>query len=209
MVMHALVLAAMASSGPVTPSTAAGPATIASPEAPTRRPRAPKEPWSWRFVGAHYGTGVMASLLVLPGSYAAAGWIGHRGRGLGPVIGALLFGAFVPPALTYTAQWAVGRAIAPRRDRFWPGHLVNQLGHLAIFAGAVLGGADFRVFRDVAPVVLTDALVVTGLGTLTAEATRPPLTPMATPELSWQRHQRLWGRSGMQIVVPVLEIALP
>jgi len=162
-------------------------------------------------VGAHYGSGVMASLLVLPGSYAAAGWIGHRGRGLGPVVGGLLVGAFAPPILTYTVQWAVGRAVAPRRERFWPGFLVNQAGHLAVFAGAILGGADFRVFRDVAPVVLTDAVVVTGLGSLTAEATRRPLAaaPMPTHEASWQRAERLWGSTRLQLVVPLLEVPLP
>lgn len=171
---------AEAATAPQQPTPAASAPRIDEPPrrrarpSPRARPRASKPPWDWRFVGAHHGTGVMASLLVLPGSYALAGALGHRGKGLGPVVGAMLVGAFVPPVLVYTTQWAVGRRLAPRRERYWPGFLVSQVGHLAVFAGAVLGGASFHDLRDAAPVVLTDALLVTGLASLTAEATRRP-----------------------------------
>ncbi|MEX1364869.1 MAG: hypothetical protein AB1Z98_17205 [Nannocystaceae bacterium] len=213
--VHALVIAGLLGSAPAADPGAeapndpvASPAVVAGPQPPRR---ARKPPWSWRFVGAHYGTGVMASLLVLPGSYALAGWVGHRGKGLGPVIGGLLIGAFVPPVLSYTTQWAVGRAVAGKRERYWPGFLVQQVGHLGVFAGAILGGASFYEFRDVAPVVLVDAVVVTGLGSLTAEATRRPLSASSPPEgeLSWQRHQRLWGRPRVEVIVPIVRIALP
>lgn len=228
MLAHALVVGALvtlappagdASPGSASPATppaetaTASPAAaepIASRDARPRR-RDPKPPWSWRFVGAHYGTGVMASLLVLPGSYALAGWVGHRGKGLAPVVGAMLIGALLPSPIIYTTQWAVGRRLLPRRERFWPGLLVHQAGHLAVFAGSVLGGASFHEFRDAAPVVLTDALVVTGLASLTAEATRrrvPP--PVELPELSWERHERLWKpRVGFSVVVPIFEVRLP
>lgn len=160
-------------------------------------------------MGAHYGTGVMTSLLVLPGSYALAGWVGHRGKGLGPVVGGLLIGAFLPPVATYTVQWAVGHRLFPRRERYWPGFLVHQLGHLGVFAGAILGGASFYELREVAPVVLTDALVVTGLGSLTAEATRRRTAPLDAGELSWQRHDRLWGPARLPFIVPIVKVALP
>jgi hypothetical protein len=176
------------------------------------RPHGRRPPWSWRFVGAHYGTGVMASLLVLPGSYALASWVGHRGKGLAPVVGSMLIGAFVPSPIIYTTQWAVGRRLAPRRERFWPGLLVHQAGHLAVFAGAVMGGASFREFRDAAPIVLADALGTTALASLTAEATRRhrPLPPPEIPELSWERHERLWKpRGGITVVVPIVKVRLP
>lgn len=208
--VHALVLAGIVGLA-ATPGPSAATETVSAP-APAEDPpprRARKPPWSWRFVGAHYGTGVMASLLVLPGSYALAGWVGHRGKGLGPVIGGLLIGAFAPPVLTYAAQWAVGRRFFGRRERIWPGFLVHQVGHLGVFAGAILGGADFRNFRQVAPVVLTDAFVVTGLGSLTAEATRRPAPAPSTEELSWQRHERLWGPSRAPFIVPLVKVALP
>lgn len=163
-------------------------------------------------MGAHYGTGVMASLLVLPGSYALAGYVGHRGKGLAPVVGAMLIGAFLPSPIIYTTQWAVGRRLFPRRERFWPGLLVHQAGHLAVFAGSVLGGASFHEFRDAAPVVLTDALAVTGLASLTAEATRRPaqVMPPEIPELSWERYDRLWRpRGGLSVVVPIVKVRLP
>jgi hypothetical protein len=210
MITHALVLGLAALAPPeVGPSPASAPApVIARPAAPnddSPRRRARKPAWSWRMVGAHYGTGVMASLLVLPGSYALAGWVGHRGKGLSPVVGAMLIGAFLPTPLIYTAQWAVGRRIAPRRHRYWPGLLVHQAGHLAVFAGAVLGGASFHQFRDAAPVVLADAFVVTALSTLTAEATRRPLPPDPT-ELSWQRYERLWKPVGFGLTVPIAKV---
>lgn len=192
---------------PTVPPAASEP-TAPNEDSPRRRDRKP--PWSWRFVGAHYGTGVMASLLVLPGSYALAGWVGHRGKGLAPVVGAMLIGAFVPSPIIYTTQWAVGRRLFPRRERFWPGLLVQQAGHLAVFAGSVLGGASFHEFRDVAPVVLTDALVVTGLSSLTAEATRRPRPrPAELPELSWERDERLWRPRGFTVVVPIVKVRLP
>ncbi len=181
------------------------PAPRVTPNNDSRRRRPSLPPWSWRFVGAHYGTGVMASLLVLPGTYALAGWVGHRGKGLSPVVGAMLIGAFLPTPFIYTTQWAVGRRLARRRERFWPGYLVHQVGHLAVFAGSVLGGASFREFRDAAPVVLADAFVVTALSSLTAEATRRPAPPDPT-ELSWQRHERLWKRAGFGITVPVVKV---
>lgn len=208
MLVVAIALAALTSS-PAAPSTEAGPAVAAPNDDPPARRARTKDPWDWRFVGAHYGTGVMASLLVLPGSYGLAGLVGHRGKGLGPVVGAMLIGAFLPPALVYTTQWAVGRRLRPRRDRYWPGFLVAQVGHLGVFSGAVLGGASFHDLRDAAPVVLTDALVVTGLSSLTAEATRRPSpSPAPAPELGWQRHQRLFGVPRMEIIVPVLEVRL-
>lgn len=211
--VHSLVLAGVVGlTSPPDVAPASGEPVTTEPAEPSRSSRsrrARKPPWSWRFVGAHYGTGVMASLLVLPGSYALAGWVGHRGKGLGPVVGGLLIGAFLPPALTYTAQWAVGRRVAGKRERVWPGLLVHQVGHLGVFAGAILGGADFRNFRHIAPVVLTDAVVVTGLGSLTAEATRRPLAALETPELGWQRHERLWGPSRAPFLVPLIRVALP
>lgn len=165
-----------------------------------------KPPWRWPLVGAHYGTGVMTSLLVLPGTYALAGFVGHQGKGLGPVVGSMLIGAFLPSPIIYTAQWAVARRLAARRHRFWPGLLVHQAGHLAVFAGAVLGGASFREFRDAAPVVLADALAVSALSSLTSEATRRPSSP-EVPELSWERHARLWKpQGGLSVVVPVVKL---
>lgn len=200
--------------GPVPPPAQAHPAKAPPPATRTAvspRRRGSKPPWSWRFVGAHYGTGVMASLLVLPGSYALAGYVGHRGKGLGPVVGAMLIGAFLPSPIIYTTQWAVGRRLFPRRERFWPGLLVHQAGHLAVFAGSVLGGASFHEFRDAAPVVLTDALAVTGLASLTAEATRrPQVMPAEIPELSWERSDRLWRpHGGFSVVVPIVKVRLP
>jgi hypothetical protein len=168
-------------------------------------PHGGKPPWSWPVVGAHYGTGVLASLLVLPGSYALASYVGHQGKGLGPVVGSMLIGAFLPSPIIYTTQWAVTQRLAPRRHRFWPGLLVHQAGHLAVFAGAVLGGASFRDFRDAAPVVLADAFVVTALSSLTSEATRRPV-PLEIPELSWERHTRLWRPQGFTVVVPLVKL---
>jgi hypothetical protein len=178
----------------------------------SQRQQGRRPPWSWRFVGAHYGTGVMASLLVLPGSYALAGWVGHRGNGLAPVVGSMLIGALVPSPVIYTTQWAVGRRLYPRRERLWPGLLVHQATHLAVFAGAVMGGASFREFRHAAPIVLADALGTTALASLTAEATRRhrPAPPPVLPELSWQRHDRLWKpRGGITIIVPIVKVRLP
>lgn len=192
--------------GPPTPAPEA--AVVPSPQPSPARRRAPKPPWSWRWVGAHYGTGAMASLLALPGTYALAGLVGHRGKGLSPVVGAMLLGAFLPTPIIYTTQWAVGRRLAPRRERYWPGFLVHQLGHLAVFSGAVLGGASFYELRDAAPVVLVDALVVTGLASLTAEATRRP-APVQAPELSWERHERLWQPVSFAMIVPIATVRLP
>ncbi|MCA9712142.1 MAG: hypothetical protein KDK70_40270, partial [Myxococcales bacterium] len=157
----------------------------------------------------------MASFLVLPGSYGLARVVGHQGKGLGPVVGALLMGAFLPPVLTYTAQWAVGRRLARRRERYWPGYLVHQAGHLVVFVGAVLGGADFQRFGDLAPVVATDALVVTGLGSLTAEATRRPLPSpalagpspaLAGPSPALAGPSPAWAGARFEVIVPVLEV---
>lgn len=226
MITHALVVGFALYGSPASATSVEAPAT-AEPAPTAPRPTEPtatapagprnaathrrdrKPPWSWRFVGAHYGTGVITSLLVLPGSYALAGWVGHRGKGLGPVVGAMLIGAFLPSPLVYTAQWAVGRRLFGRRERFWPGLLVHQAGHLAVFTGAVLGGASFHDVRDAAPVVLADALVVTGLASLTAEATRRPVPAAEAPELSWERHERLWRPSGWSVIVPLVHMRLP
>ncbi len=199
-------------------AVAPAPAVTARPE-PRPEPRPDdgvarwrrKDAWSWRFFGVHYGTGVAVSLAVLPGTYALAGVIGQRGKGLGPVVGALLLAGFAPPLLTYTAQWAAGRSIARRRERVWPGLLVSQLGHLGVFAGAILGGADFRNWGHASAVVLSDALVVTGLGSLTAELTRRrPGSRRSSrsdePELSFRRHERLWSPRRLEIVVPLMEV---
>lgn len=194
------------------PTPAAGKARRGARGKRAQRERGRKPPWSWRFVGAHYGTGVMASLLVLPGTYALAGWVGHRGNGLAPVVGSMLIGAFVPSPIIYTTQWAVGRRLYPRRERLWPGLLVHQASHLAVFAGAVMGGASFREFRHAAPIVLADALGSTALASLTAEATRRPrpAPPPELAELPHQRYERLWKpRGGITIIVPILKVRLP
>lgn len=240
MVLHAFVVGALAATAPLSrgpaqiedrptpPSTASADTSLAAAASAVTPPhaeegtkpaaragkahrrRARKPAWSWRFVGAHYGTGVMASLLVLPGTYALASYVGHRGRGLAPVVGSMLIGALVPSPIIYTTQWGVARRLGPRRERFWPGLLVHQAGHLAVFAGSVLGGASYRDIRHAAPMVLADALAVTGLASLTAEATRRPRPLTAEmPELSWERHDRLWRPRGISIVVPIVKVRLP
>lgn len=169
-------------------------AAVAAPTARARgvHARKPRGPTDGLFVLSHFSAGVFSTLLVQPTTYLLAARVGETGHGLGPVVGALLIGAFVPPILNYTVQWAVGREIAPGRERFWPGFLVRQAAHLGIFVGAVVGGADFGNLRHATAVVLAEAFVSSGLSTMTAELTRRPraATPTATAE----------------VVVPVLEI---
>ena len=163
-----------ASSSPPPPST-----TAASAPSPRRRRHRYEGPPNWRFIGGHFGAGVGASLLILPATYWVADRVGHRGHGLSPVVGALLIGAFVPPVLVYTVQWGVGHAVAPKRDRYWPGFLVRQFSHLAVFATATLAGANLRHLPDAAAVVLADSLATSGLATMTAELTHRPQQPPA------------------------------
>jgi hypothetical protein len=161
-------------------------------ETPRERRRRARGPTDGNFVVSHFSAGVFSTIIIQPATYFLAARVGETGHGLGPAIGALVLGAFVPPILNYTVQWAVGRAIAPGRDRFWPGFLVNQISHVGIFVGAVVGGADCRNLGHATAVVLADAFVSSGLATMTAELTRRPrsATPMGAAE----------------IVVPVLEI---
>ena len=172
-------------------ATLPAPAPSAAPAADARRPRKQRGPSHRTFVAAHFATGVVSTLVVQPGTYLLAARIGETGHGLGPAIGALLLGAFMPPILNYTLQWAVGNEIAPRRDRFWPGFLVRQVAHLGIFVGAVVGGADFRNLGHAAAIVLTEAFVNSGLATMTAELTRRP---------------RAAAPVAAELVVPVLEV---
>lgn len=164
--------------------------TPAAAPAPRKR-RRDRGPTDGQFVFSHFSAGVFSTIIVQPATYFIAARVGETGHGLGPAIGALVLGAFMPPILNYTVQWAVGRKIAPGRDRFWPGFLVNQVSHLGIFIGAVVGGADFRNLGHATAIVLGEAFLNSGLATMTAELTRRPRSgpPTATTEL----------------VVPVLE----
>lgn len=175
------------------PAAATAPATTAAPAPPRRtRPRKDRGPHDGLFVVSHFSAGVFSTLIIQPTTYLLAARVGETGHGLGPVVGALLIGAFVPPILNYTVQWAVGREVAPKRDRFWPGFLVRQVAHLGIFVGAVVGGADFRDLRHATAIVLTEAFVNSGLATMTAELTRRPRTPLPV--------------ATAEVVVPVLEV---
>lgn len=174
------------------PVSGAAMATAPGPQTRRERLRRSRGPANGMFVVSHFSAGVFATLLVQPATYLLAARVGDTGHGLGPAVGALLIGAFVPPILNYTLQWAVGREFAPGRDRFWPGFLVRQAAHLGIFAGAVVGGVDFHNLGQATALVLGEAFVNSGLSTMTAELTRRPraATPGATTE----------------VVVPVLEL---
>jgi hypothetical protein len=173
---------------------ASAPVATTSGAAPARpaRPRRDRGPFNGQFVLTHFSAGMFSTLLVQSATYVVVAKVGETGHGLAPVVGALLIGAFIPPILNYTVQWAFGRGIAPGRDRFWPGFLVRQVVHLGIFAGAVAGGADFRNLGQAAALVVGDAVVGSGLATLTAELTRRPRATPVTP--------------GTTVVVPVLEV---
>jgi hypothetical protein len=163
-------------------------------EAPASRARRRRDrgPTDGQFVFSHFSAGVFSTIIIQPATYFIAARIGDTGHGLGPAIGALVLGAFMPPILNYTVQWAVGRKIAPGRDRFWPGFLVNQISHLGIFIGAVVGGADFRNLGHATAIVLGEAFLSSGLATMTAELTRRPRSATPLP-------------ASAEIVVPVLE----
>lgn len=168
------------------PTAAAAPTRAAA----RRRARGPAD---GQFIFSHFSAGVFSTIIVQPATYFLAARVGETGHGLGPAVGALLIGAFIPPILNYTVQWAVGRKIAPGRDRFWPGFLVRQVTHLGIFVGAVVGGADFRNLGHATAIVLGEAFLGSGLATMTAELTRRPRaasTAGATTE----------------VVVPILEV---
>ncbi|WAS89989.1 hypothetical protein [Nannocystis punicea] len=170
------------------PALAPAPAPALTPRERRRRERGPVD---GNFVFSHFSAGVFSTILIQPATYFVATRVGETGHGLGPAIGALVLGAFVPPILNYTVQWAVGRSVAPGRDRFWPGFLVNQVSHLGIFIGAVVGGADFRNLGHATAIVLGEAFLNSGLATMTAELTRRPRTPAAA--------------TATTVIVPVLE----
>lgn len=184
-------LTAVAAFAPAAP-VSREPASVAAPEPRSERRRRERGPVDGQFVFSHFSAGVFSTILIQPATYFLAARVGETGHGLGPAVGALLLGAFVPPILNYTVQWAVGRGISPGRDRFWPGFLVRQVTHLGIFVGAVVGGVDFRNLGHATAIVLADAFVSSGLATMTAELTRRPrgLPTAATAE----------------VVVPVLEV---
>lgn len=181
--------AAVAPTSSVTPAPSVAPA--AAP-ATKRRARKDRGPSDGAFVVSHFSAGVLSTLVVQPATYLLAARVGDGGHGLGPAVGALLIGAFMPPILNYTVQWAIGRKVAPGRDRFWPGFLVRQAAHLGIFVGAVVGGADFYNIGHATAVVLTEAFVNSGLSTMTAELTRRPRSVTSAGPPS--------------VVVPVLEV---
>jgi hypothetical protein len=163
------------------PAPASSPASSAAPAPARARPRKDRGPVDRDFVVTHFSVGVFSTIVVSPATYFIAAKIGETGQGLAPAIGALLIGAFVPPILNYTVQWAAGRQVARGRDRFWPGWLVRQAVHLGIFAGAVAGGADFRNLGHATGIVLGEALLGAGLATMTAELTRRPRPVPANP----------------------------
>jgi hypothetical protein len=179
----------------------------ATPSQPGSAPRASRRerlgPANGRFVAAHLSAGVGGTLLVQTATYALASRIGHTGHGLGPVIGAAALGAFAPPILNYTIQWAAGRAVAPGRDRFWAGFLVRQFAHLGIFAGALLGGVELDGGVAASGIIFADALVSSGLATMTAELGRRPLSH---PALAQPASASVGSGLPLKIVVPVLEL---
>ncbi|KIG15184.1 hypothetical protein DB30_05884 [Enhygromyxa salina] len=162
--------------------------------------RDPRDQPNWRFVGWHYGAGVASTLVVQTMTYGVARRIGQTGQGLGSPLGALIVGAFAPPLLNYTFQWALGRTVAPKRDRFWPGFLVRQVVHLGVFAGALLGGADLNNPSQTAALIIGEAFVTSGLATMTAELSRrPQFGPPATTASPARP-------AAFEFVVPVLEL---
>lgn len=179
---------AVATAAPVPCEPAPAPAPTLSPSERRRRDRGPSD---GNFVFSHFSAGVFSTIIIQPATYFIATRVGETGHGLGPAIGALMLGAFLPPILNYTVQWAVGRSVAPGRDRFWPGFLVNQVSHLGIFIGAVVGGADFRNIGHATAIVLGEAFLNSGLATMTAELTRRPRPTPAT--------------ATTEVIVPVLE----
>jgi hypothetical protein len=192
--MPRLLAATPAPSEPSSSTSSIEPA----PTPARRRPKRDRGPNDPLFVAAHLSAGVVGTMLVQTATYALVANVGHTGKGLGPVAGALLIGAFMPPILEYTIQWAAGRSVAPGRDRFWPGFLVRQVLHLGIFVGAVAGGANFGDPRQSTAIAFSEALLNSGLATLTAELTRrpPPLVPAPSA-----------GKlAPLQIVVPILEL---
>ncbi|MCY1054934.1 hypothetical protein [Nannocystis sp. SCPEA4] len=179
---------AVATAAPAPCEPAPAPAPTLSPRERRRRDRGPSD---GNFVFSHFSAGVFSTIIIQPATYFIATRVGETGHGLGPAVGALVLGAFLPPILNYTVQWAVGRAVAPGRDRFWPGFLVNQVSHLGIFIGAVVGGADFRNIGHATAIVLGEAFLNSGLATMTAELTRRPRPTPAT--------------ATTEVIVPVLE----
>ncbi|MDC0674780.1 hypothetical protein [Nannocystis radixulma] len=179
---------AVATATPAPCEPAPAPAPTLSPRERRRRDRGPSD---GNFVFSHFSAGVFSTIIIQPATYFIATRVGETGHGLGPAIGALMLGAFLPPILNYTVQWAVGRSVAPGRDRFWPGFLVNQVSHLGIFIGAVVGGADFRNIGHATAIVLGEAFLNSGLATMTAELTRRPRRTPAT--------------ATTEVIVPVLE----
>lgn len=174
------------------PAAACEPAVVTTPETRREQRRRARGPGDRDFVITHFSAGVFSTLLIQPATYFVASKVGDVGHGLGPAIGALLIGAFVPPILNYTVQWAAGRKIAPGRDRFWPGFLVNQLSHLGFFVGAVVGGVDLHNLGQASALVVGEALVNSGLATMTAELTRKP--------------RSLAAGATTEVVVPFLEV---
>lgn len=202
--LDATVVAAepASSTSPDQSVTITGPETV-SPEDRRRE----RNKIDWKFVGLHYATGVGASLVILPSTYALVGGIGSVGNGLGPVIAALLVGAFVPPLATYTLQFAVGRTVAKGRDRYYPGFLTNLVGHLGVYAGSILAGADFQNLGHLSAIVLSDAIGVTALGTGMAELTanRAPLEPSKVDQ-DVLRFSRLMGTKRQVVFVPIVQL---
>ena len=191
------------------PASATSEPRSSKPERRTRD-RGPSNP---RFVAAHYAGGVAGTLVFSTMSYAIARTVGTTGQGLSPVIGALVIAAFAPPILNTTVAWALGRTVAPRRDRFWPAFLVRQVVHLGVFAGAVLGGVDFNKPGHFAAIVVGEAFATSGLATLTAELSRRPVA--ATLPDSHAHASPLGGppslsaatRRPIEVLVPVLEVS--
>jgi hypothetical protein len=192
----------------------APPSEPASSNAPAseprrRRPKKDRGPANPLFIAVHLSAGVVGTALVQTATYSLVARVGHTGRGLGPAVGSLAIGAFLPPLLNYTIQWAAGRAVSPGRDKFWPGFLVRQAVHLGVFAAAVAGGANFDDPGQSTAIVLGEALVNSGLTTLTAELTRRP-PQMAASVSDPLRPTAGATMAGMpapvQVIVPVLEL---
>lgn len=171
------------------------------------RRKGDRGPSNGRFIAAHFGAGVASTMVIQTMTYSIARRVGQTGQGLGPVIGALALGAFGPPILNYTFQWAMGRTVAPGRDRFWPGFLTRQVVHLGVFVGAVLGGADFNKPGHMAAIVVGEAFANSGFATMTAELARRPSAPPSTAQLpSGQGTGLGHGRKPFELMVPVLEV---
>ena len=85
----------------------------------------------WKFVGLHYATGVGASLVVLPSTYALVGGIGSLGNGLGPVIAALFILLGVAFGFGYRA---VARTEGGADSGLFTGILLRYLAVVAVTA---------------------------------------------------------------------------